>query len=159
MARTKSDEGGFTLLEVLLAMIVLAVGGVSIMSLYAAAVSKQYDSVLSQRKALIYRDIVAEAQQVLDGHTPTKENPLPPPMEKRPAAGFRDFKVSVEFQGAGLFPPGEGAVAVIQLYLNEEALKEPMRSVLQRTVFSEQELQKNLSYDRDRLADEAAKEK
>ncbi|MCU0726493.1 MAG: prepilin-type N-terminal cleavage/methylation domain-containing protein [Planctomycetes bacterium] len=46
------NERGFTLLEILLAMIILAVGGVSIISLFAAAVSLQYDSAMNQRRAL-----------------------------------------------------------------------------------------------------------
>ena len=70
-------ERGFTLMEILLAMTILVLGGVSVISLFAAAVSLQYDSVVNERKAMILSDIVSEAQQVLNDHKPTKEAPTP----------------------------------------------------------------------------------
>ena len=61
-----TGEEGFTLLEILMAMIILAIGGVGVLSLFAAAVGLQYESVIDQRKALILADVVADAQQVVE---------------------------------------------------------------------------------------------
>ena len=71
-AKRKGEEG-FTLLEILMAMIVLAVGGVSVLSLFAAAVSLQYKSVVSDREAKLLPEIVASAQQHLNRHIPSAE--------------------------------------------------------------------------------------
>lgn len=148
-------EDGFTLLEILMAMIILAVGGVSVISLFAAAVSLQYDSVMDQRKAMILGDIVSEAQFALDRHTPDPEGKklLPPAVEEKEAPYYsRDFSYSVTFKSAGSFPPGEGAVAEITLYYRGRPL-EPIQRILQRTVFTEKDLTESVSYERDRKAD------
>ncbi len=149
-----TGEGGFTLLEILMAMIILAVGGVGVLSLFAAAVGLQYESVLDQRKALILSDVVADAQQVVNAHAPVEGQMLPPDIEQTPTAQFsRDFEYSVTFSGSGMFPAGEGAVAEITLFYRGNAL-EPMRRILQRTVFSKSEIEKSVSYARDKLADQ-----
>jgi prepilin-type N-terminal cleavage/methylation domain-containing protein len=161
-ARTTKPTGGedgFTLLEILMAMIILAVGGVGVLSLFAAAVGLQYDSVIDQRKALILSDISSDAQQVMNAHAPVKEQMLPPDIEKVPAEQYaRDFEYSVKFSGAGMFPPGEGAVAEITLFYRGNPL-EPVRRIFQRTVFSQQEIEKSISYQQDKQRDAAAQAK
>jgi len=153
------NERGFTLLEILLAMIILAVGGTSVISLFAAAVSLQYDSTLNQRKALILADVVAEAQQALDSYALTTEKPLPPPVARKPAAQFpRDFDVAVSFQEAGAYPPSEGAVASISLFFKGRELP-AVRRILQRTVFTARELESSLSYDMERKMEQEARNK
>jgi len=150
-------ERGFTLLEILLAMIILAVGGVSVISLFAAAVSLQYDSALNQRRTLIIADVVADAQQALDAYAPTDKKPLPPDIEKRAAPQFpRDFEVAVNFSEVGICPPGEGAKAQIRLFYKGRELPAVER-VLQRTVFTSQELEESVSYKADQKADAEAK--
>jgi len=153
MKKSTRGEDGFTLLEILMAMIILAVGGVGVLSLFAAAVGLQYDAVIDQRKALIMSDVAADAQQVMNAHTPVKDQMLPPDIDRTATAQFaRDFEYSVEFRGAGLFPPGEGAVAEITLFYRGNAL-EPVRRIFQRTVFSQSEIEKSVSYERDKKAD------
>jgi prepilin-type N-terminal cleavage/methylation domain-containing protein len=144
------NERGFTLLEILLAMIILAVGGVSIISLFAAGVSLQYDSAVNQRRALILADMMAEAQKTLDGWSPTTAKPLPPDVVKGPAPQFaRDFEVAMTFREAGICPPGEGAIATISLFFRGRELT-PARRILQRTVFTESELETCTSYEEDK---------
>jgi prepilin-type N-terminal cleavage/methylation domain-containing protein len=146
-------ERGFTLLEILLAMIILAVGGVSVISLFAAGVSLQYDSAINQRRALILADVVADAQQTLDAYAPTDKKPLPPDIAKRAAPQFpRDFEVAVTFREVGICPPGEGAEARISLFYKGRELP-AVRRVLQRTVFTEKELEGSLSYEEEKSAD------
>ena len=117
-------ESGFTLMEILLAMTILVLGGVSVMSLFAAAVSLQYESVVSERKAMILPDIISEAQQVLNSHRPTAEKPNPPTIERKESERYpNDFEYSVQFSKSRYIPPGEGAVAVIQLYYRDQELQ------------------------------------
>jgi prepilin-type N-terminal cleavage/methylation domain-containing protein len=153
-----TGEEGFTLLEILMAMIILAIGGVGVLSLFAAAVGLQYDSVIDQRKALILADVVADAQQVVNAHAPVEDQLLPPDIQQTPTEQFaRDFDYSVKFSGSGMFPAGEGAVAEITLYYRGNPL-EPVRRILQRTVFSKPDIEKSVSYARDKKADQQKKD-
>jgi prepilin-type N-terminal cleavage/methylation domain-containing protein len=155
LAVPKKEEG-FTLLEILLAMMILAVGGVGILSLFAAAVGHQYRAVVKERQAAILTSVVSEMQQRVNEHTPTPERPLPADIALRPVEGHeRDFQVEVKFSAPGAFPPGEGAIANITLYYRGGRPYTVMR-VLQRTVFAKSELKSLVSYDRDKKADAEA---
>lgn len=148
-------EDGFTLLEILLAMIILAVGGVSVISLFAAAVKLQYNSVMDQRKAMILGDVVAEAQFALDRYEPDAEGKklLPAEIRDREAPYYsRDFTYGVKFLPAGSFPPSEGAIAEITLSYRGRP-QEPVRRILQRTVFAKKDLKESVSFEADRRAD------
>jgi len=154
--RAPGREGGFTLMEILLAMTILVIGGVSVISLFAAAVSLQYESVVNERKALIISDIVSEAQQVLNDHKPTKEAPNPPNIERKESPLFpKDFEYQVDFSRSQYIPPGEGAVAVIRIYYRDREL-ESITRILQKTVFAAKEIEKSISLEADRAADAAA---
>ena len=120
----RSREGGFTLMEILIAMTILVLGGVSVISLFAAAVSLQYDSVVNERKALILSDIVSEAQQVLNAHKPTKEQQNPPSIERKESATYQEFEYEVSFTRSQYIPPGEGAIATIRIYYRDQPQKE-----------------------------------
>lgn len=147
-------EQGFTLLEILLAMMILAVGGVGILSLFATAVGHQYRAVIKERQASILTTVVADMQQRVNQHTPTQERPVPNDVAKKPVPGYeRDFQVEVKFSAPGNFPPGEGAIAYITLYYRGREVDTVMR-VLQRTVFSKSELKECISKARDKKADE-----
>lgn len=157
--RTRAPgDGGFTLLEILIAMTILALGGVLVISLFAAAVAMQYDSVVDRQKADILNEVVVETQQVLNAYEPEEGKPVPPPIEKRPAPQYsRDFEYAVTFDQAPHAPSGEGAIARITLYYRGNPL-EPIEQVLQRTVFTKAAREKLLSYERDKKADAAAEE-
>ena len=157
-ARKQRSERGFTLLEILLAMTILVLGGVSVISLFAAAVSLQYDSVVNERKAMILSDIVSEAQQVLNDHKPTMEAPNPPDIERKESTLFPDeFEYKVEFQKSGYIPPGEGAIALITMYYRDQDL-EPVRRILMKTIFAAKEIEKSISLEMDRAAEAAAEQ-
>ena len=129
-APKRHREDGFTLMEILLAMTILVLGGVSVISLFAAAVSLQYDSVVNERKALILSDIVSEAQQVLNDHKPTKEQPDPPNIERKESTLYpTEFEYQVTFQKSGYIPRGEGAIAVVSMYYRGQELEPVKRGV------------------------------
>ncbi len=152
-------ESGFTLLEVLIAMIVLAVGGVSILSLFAAAVAVQYDSVVGMRQADVVAEAAAEAQRALDGHAATPDAPLPPDIKRKPSpAAPADFEVEISFHALAGFPEGEGAKAVIRVF-HRGVERDPVVRILQRTAFSTRELEESVSLERDRRADAEAAER
>ena len=152
-----TSAAGFTLLEILIAMTILALGGVMVISLFAAAVAMQYDSVVDRHKAEILSEVVAETQRVMNAYEPEEGKPVPPPIERRAAPQYaRDFEYSVTFTAAPDVPEGEGAVAQIVLYYRGNQL-DPVEHVLQRTVFTKAAREKLLSYERDKEA-EAAKD-
>ncbi|MEN8151232.1 MAG: type II secretion system protein [Planctomycetota bacterium] len=151
-------ERGFTLLEILLAMTILVLGGVSVISLFAAAVTLQFDSVVNERKAMILSDIVSEAQQVLNDHRPTKEEANPPDIERKESSLYpNEFEYKVEFRKSGYIPPGEGAIAHITMFYRDQAL-EPVNRILMKTIFAAKEIEKSISLERDRAADAAAEQ-
>ena len=149
-------DGGFTLLEILIAMTILMMGGVLIISLFAAAVAMQYDSVVDRQKAEILNEVVAETQVVFNAYDPKPDAPVPPPIEKKDAPQHgRDFQYEVKFETAPHVPAGEGATATITLYYNDNAL-DPIVRILQRTVFTQKAREELLSYERDKQADARA---
>ena len=155
--RHTSGERGFTLLEILLALIILAVAGVSVISIFAAAVALQYDAVVYERQSRIIPDVVAEAQLAIDAHVPTVEQRLPANIERKPVSQYpRDFAFEVSFTA----PPGvsslEGAKASITIYYRDRPL-EPLVRFIQRTTFAQTELEKSVSYQKDRSAEEEPK--
>ena len=56
------------------------------------------------------------------------------------------------------FPPSEGVVATVTVYYRGSPL-DPIVRVLQKTVFSNKEIEKSISYERDKKADEEAERK
>ena len=155
MNRAAKSEQGFTLLEILLAMIVLSVGGIGILSLFAAAVTSQYNSVVNERKADILTAMVNEAQEELNRHNPTADEPVPKnrAREKSPVHG-RDFEIALRWTAATQFPAGEGAVAEIDIFYRGQPV-DTVRRILQRRVFSRHELEESVSYKQDQAADAA----
>lgn len=152
----RRGERGFTLMEILIAMTILVLGGVSIISLFAAAVSLQYDSIVNERQAMILPDIVSEAQQVLNAHRPTKEQPVPPEIERKESALYpNDFQFEVTFSRSQYIPEGEGAIANIRVFFREQELPSITR-ILQRTVFSQKEIVESITLEQDRRADAEA---
>jgi prepilin-type N-terminal cleavage/methylation domain-containing protein len=146
-------ERGFTLLEILLALVILAVAGVSVISMFAAAVALQYDAAVNERLSRILPDVVNEAQLAIDAHNPTEEQRLPPNIERRPTAQYpRDFEYEISFSAPPDVSSAEGARALIVIYYRGRA-REPIEHIIQRTTFAQVELQKSVSYEKDRTTE------
>lgn len=155
--RRQARQGGFTLLEILVAMTILAMGGVLVLSLFAAAVALQSDAEADRRRAEILNEVSAAAQDAFDAFQPTPEAAVPPPVARREASTHsRDFEYAIVFAELPGAPKGEGAVARIDLWFQGRRLDEVER-VLKRTVFTKTALEELRSYAMDREAAEAAK--
>jgi len=90
---SSSKQGGFTLLEVMIAMSILAVGSISILSIFVAAIRFNSDRIRENRVMKIYDYAYEHAEILFAKHDPTREvkgeraRPYPSPV----VADLRDF--------------------------------------------------------------------
>jgi len=88
-----SKQRGFTLLEVMIAMSILAVGSISILSIFVAAIRFNSDRIRENRVMEIYNYAYEHAEILFANHDPTREvkgqkaTPYPTPV----VADLRDF--------------------------------------------------------------------
>ena len=90
---SSSQKRGFTLLEVMIAMSILAVGSISILSIFVAAIRFQSDRIRENRVMEIYNFAHEHAEIIFTNHDPTKEvkGEKPRAYPKRLMADLRDF--------------------------------------------------------------------
>jgi type II secretory pathway pseudopilin PulG len=100
-----SSPSGFTILEVVIALGILAFGSVAVISLFASAVRQYKDAVNTTQMALLADQVLAEAQTKLD----STANPTEIPWKSDPT--FPHFEYKVVFTKADL--PYEYKVRVI----------------------------------------------
>jgi len=131
---------GFTLLEVLIAMSILAVGATSILSLFVAATRFHVDRVENNRITQLLNHARNHAQIAFNNFDPDRasKNPNPPsvpgkivadltdrgtarsspdPMIREAAERFPGFKYEITFEDNSLATvPGSSVVATIHIY-------------------------------------------
>lgn len=130
-------QSGFTLLEVMLAMSILAVGATSILSIFVAAISFHTKRVEENRITEIYNHVRLHAEIAFETFDPTRvregEKPLPKPivadltdwsqaiqnpdpMIRSVAKKFAGFKYEVRFEDNRFAVSGSSVVANITIY-------------------------------------------
>lgn len=82
-AKARRRQGGFTLLEIMIALAVLAVGAVCVLSTFAAAIALHVRRENAVRQRLVVEEATVEAQAVFDAHIASKGRELPPPIDNR----------------------------------------------------------------------------
>jgi len=128
---------GFTLLEVMIAMSILALGATSILSVFVAAVSFQTQRVENNRITELRNWVRQHAQVALDRYDPNSakkgEKPVPPkivvdltdpeaaersndPLVAEAAEKFPGFKYEVEFEEDRFSVAGSSVVANIKIF-------------------------------------------
>ncbi len=85
---------GFTLLEVLIAMALLLVGGVSILAVFTLAVAHRVERDIEAKLDLVRPEVRAMAQEAVD----RADKQLPPATMTNVATSQPGFTVSIRFQ-------------------------------------------------------------
>jgi len=131
----RKQEAGFSLLEVLIAMSILAVGAASILSIFVWAISFQSKRVEENRLTDLYNHVIAHARAKFDEFDPgavPEGQPLvpakivadldeaamasPDPMIAEAARIYPGFKYAITFEENDLAVPGSSVVVNIEIF-------------------------------------------
>lgn len=133
----RTRQAGFTLLEVLIAMSILAVGATSILGIFVAAVRFHTDRVEDNRITELLNHAMNHAEIAFNTFDPQadKDNtsalpkPIhadltdtlaalqsPDPMIREAAEKFKGFKYDITFEDNDWTVPGASVVATIKIY-------------------------------------------
>jgi prepilin-type N-terminal cleavage/methylation domain-containing protein len=158
-SRRPSSEAGFSLLEILVALTILAVGSVSVIALFAAAVQLQYKSAIEDQVGLLLPEIEARAQEVVNDFEYEESDPVPPDLPPE-ADGWEDapdssgYRYRVRFMAAdaGLALPGEGYWIDVKVKPpgGGREIEFPRMWFLKRQLFSERELEESVTWEQER---------
>jgi len=162
--RFRSRQGGFTLLEIMIALAVLAVGAVCVLSTFAAAIALHMRREDDVRMARVIDEARTEAQALWNGWRSDRDHPLPPPLKEQPWSRDSSFLYSISFQliegqPRGLDGSANGAAALIQVSREGRADRPPkeMLVFLARTEFKDAEMKRSLTWEQEKKADEMRK--
>jgi len=113
----RREDRGFTLLEIMIALAILAVGAVCVLSTFAAAIALHLRRESDVRTARVLEEARVEAQDVWDNHRPAKAGALPQPLKNISYNRDPNFSYSVTFEPVDGQPVGVdgrvGAVAAV----------------------------------------------
>jgi prepilin-type N-terminal cleavage/methylation domain-containing protein len=133
----RSATAGFTLLEVLIAMSILAVGATSVLAIFVAAVRFHTDRVEESRIVDLYNHAVTHAQVAFDAFDPSavqagqpklpgkitadlRDTALalehPDPLVREAAPKFKGFQYAITFEDNDLAVQGSSVVANIEIF-------------------------------------------
>jgi hypothetical protein len=131
------------------AMTILAVGTVSIVSLFAAAVQIQYQSSIEDEVALLLPHMEAIAQDHIDRFYYAPDDPVPAAVPATDIPGSPGFRYELKFQSTEVTLPGEGFWVKLRIFPpGDGPVWEPPRMwFLKRQVFSKEELETSITYD------------
>jgi len=151
---------GFTLLEIMVAMAILAVGAVCVLSVFAAALMLHDERMDKVRTKLVLDEARTEAQAAWEIFRPSRGHALPPPLKDLPYSRDDKITYSVEFLPVAGEPEGldggrRGATAVITVLRNGDRDRRRTQEVpLLRSGLSAEERRTSLTWDQERKADE-----
>jgi len=153
-------EGGFTLLEIMIALAILAVGAVCVLSTFAAALALHMRRESDVRMARVMEESRTEAQTAWDAWSPTKAAPIPPDLKDVAFSRDASLSYSITFVPVSGQPAGPegvtaGAKAIVRV-LREGDPPEKSRKMeffLIRSGFSAAEKKTSVSYDQEKALD------
>jgi prepilin-type N-terminal cleavage/methylation domain-containing protein len=102
------SEGGFSFIEVIIALSILLVGSVGILTLFAIGVDHQVQRRIEARLQMVLPEIETLAQETVDSWSPDKPQ-VDAKVEK--ALSVRNFSVRLRFEPVHDHFPGPGFVA------------------------------------------------
>lgn len=133
----RTRQAGFTLLEVLIAMSILAVGATSILGIFVAAIRFHTDRVEDNRITELLNHAMTHAEIAFNTHDPNADpsnpSPLPKPIKadltdpltamqspdpmiREAAEKFKGFRYEITFEDNDLTVQGASVVATIKIY-------------------------------------------
>ncbi len=157
--RPSRAQAGFTLLEIMVALAILAVGAVCVLSTFAAALMLHSERQEKVRMKLAMDEARYEVQARWDSFRPTKAQPLPPavkdaPCSRDPAVTYSVAFESVEGAPVGLDGARRGAVAVVTIVRDRRTDRaKESRIPLSRTGYTREDLKESITYEEERKAE------
>ena len=147
-------EGGFTLIETLVAMTILAAGGVSVIALFAAGVRLQYEAMFNSKIQQAYGPVTIAAQSRVDRPVVDPRTGASAPesvTEKAEAPGGDPdlyWQVTFRRHDSGL-PTYQ---TTIRLYYRQRAkpIETIVKTITRRTI-PPHELERSVTYEEERM--------
>lgn len=162
MSDPRRAQSGFTLLEIMIALAILAVGAVCVLSTFAAAIALHMRREDDVRMTRVMEEARTEALLAWNSWESTKEKPLPPPIKDQPFS--RDPAVSysisfelIEGQPTGLDGSANGAAALVQVRREGRDRPRELRVYLSRSELRPADFRRSWTYDQEKKASEAKK--
>ena len=147
-------DAGFTLLEIVVAMTILAIGGVSIVALFAAAVQLQYKASIEDNVSLLLEPMHQIAQDRVDEYNYDPENPAPEPIELTDVPSQPGYRYEMTFQPADprLALPGEGYWVKLLIHPpgGGRPVGPPRLWFIKRQIYTREELMRSVTYEEER---------
>ncbi len=127
-ARLPARARGFTLLEVMIALAILAVGSICVLSAFGAAIALHIRREADVRVARALEEARLEAQDLFDRWLPSPREPVPPPLVDRSTARVPGVSYSVEFS----LLPGVAATEAVRakVVLQQEGGRDRTQNLL-----------------------------
>jgi hypothetical protein len=161
--RARTTRGGFTLLEILVALTVLAVGGVSVIAVFAAAVKLQYKSIVEEQVSLLLEPLHQIAQDRVDGFVYTEEKPVPDAIERTEVVESPGYEYEMTFEAADkrLALPGEGYWVKVLIHPpgGGKPVSPPRLWFIKRHVYTKEELEHSVTYDEEKVQQDNSRER
>ncbi len=164
MARKRPVTGqrGFTLTEILVAMTILAVGGVSVMGLFAAAVQLQYKASIEDEASLLLEPLHQIAQDRVDLFVYSEEAAGPEAIEPTEILESPGYQYEMTFKPAdGLALSGEGYWVQVKIHPpgGGRPISPPRLWYIKRHVYTKEELQSSVTYEAERVQEDRDRER
>jgi len=160
----RGSQRGFTLLEIMIALAILAVGSVCVLSTFAAALALHLRREGDVRTARVMEEARHEAQTAWDAWTPTKARPFPPDMKDVAFSRDTSLYYSVSFQPVSGQPSGPegtsvGVKAAIRVLRDGDPAGKArtMDFFLVRTGFRPSDKKESVTYEQEKKADKMKK--
>jgi prepilin-type N-terminal cleavage/methylation domain-containing protein len=156
-------ERGFTLLEIMIALALFAVGAVCVLSTFAAAIALHLKREGDVRAARVLEEARAMAQDDWDAWQPTKRSPFPPvrkgqPSTRDPSVTFSITYGPLQGQPAGIdgLPAGASASVVITAGGDSKRVRE-FQTFLVRSGPRAAELKESMSFEKEKRLEKMKK--
>lgn len=162
MTDSRRPQSGFTLLEIMIALAILAVGAVCVLSTFAAAIALHMRREDDVRMSRVMEEARTEAQLAWNSWESSKGKPLPPPVRDQtysrdPAVSYSITFELIEGQPVGLDGSANGAAALVEVRREGRETPRNVRIFLSRSELRPADFRKSWTYDYEKKADEMKK--